>query len=126
MSRVRPAHPLSRSEFEPRGASGRLLFAALKVGAQRPAGLDALRNPHSQTGLCLSGSHALFGGSNYGLDIEQVPTSIRDTGQYPVFELLPADGLAVGADASVKVVCDKAGGLVLKFQASCSARREAR
>ncbi|WP_375590264.1 hypothetical protein ABWH89_05595 [Hoeflea alexandrii] len=55
-------------------------------------------------GLGLSGSHALFGGVNHGLDVDQVPEGVRDTGQHPVFKLLSADGLGVGTDVSVEVV----------------------
>ena len=54
--------------------------------------------------LRLSGCQALFGRSDDGLDIDQVPEGVRDAGQDPVFKLLTADGLGVGTDASVKVI----------------------
>ena len=52
---------------------------------------------------CLAGSHALFGGRYHGLDVDHVPERVRGAGQHPVFKLLPANGLGVGTDASVKV-----------------------
>ncbi|MCY0148545.1 hypothetical protein OEG84_13255 [Hoeflea sp. G2-23] len=54
--------------------------------------------------LRLSGCQALFGGSYDGLDIDQIPEGIGDTGQHTVFKFLPADRLGIGADASVEAV----------------------
>nr|WP_040449360.1 hypothetical protein [Hoeflea phototrophica] len=69
-----------------------------------PGGNLLFKRGDAVAGLCLSRSYAFLGGGNHGLDVDQVPERVRDTSQHPVFQLLPADGLGVGTDASVKVI----------------------